>query len=65
MTLRNPDYSPLVAKYERLISDSQSRKIGSFWSLKLARFHTRFRHDRKLAKKVLKEAISKDKVKGT
>jgi len=52
----------LVAKYERLIQDSPSKKVASFWALKLARFHTRFRHDRKLAKKVLKEAISKDKV---
>uniref|UniRef100_A0A914H9B9 C2H2-type domain-containing protein n=1 Tax=Globodera rostochiensis TaxID=31243 RepID=A0A914H9B9_GLORO len=59
----NPDYSGLVAKYERLIQEAAttSRKIASFWALKLARFHTRFRHDRKLAKKVLKEAISKDK----
>lgn len=57
----NPDYSSLVAKYERLIQDSPAKKVASFWALKLARFHTRFRHDRKLAKKVLKEAISKDK----
>uniref|UniRef100_A0A183BT97 Suf domain-containing protein n=1 Tax=Globodera pallida TaxID=36090 RepID=A0A183BT97_GLOPA len=61
--MENPDYSGLVAKYERLIQEAAttSRKIASFWALKLARFHTRFRHDRKLAKKVLKEAISKDK----
>ncbi|KAI1720983.1 NRDE-2, necessary for RNA interference domain-containing protein [Ditylenchus destructor] len=62
MKEENPDYSPIVAKYERLIQDSSvSRKVASFYSLKLARFHAKIRHDRKLAKKIIKEAISRDK----
>uniref|UniRef100_A0A915DJI4 Pre-mRNA-processing factor 39 n=1 Tax=Ditylenchus dipsaci TaxID=166011 RepID=A0A915DJI4_9BILA len=56
------DFSTVVAKYERLAQDtSVSRKIASFYSLKLARFHAKVRHDRKLAKKIIKDAISRDK----
>ena len=63
ISFRSTDYSSIIAKYERLIQDhSHSRKLASYYSLKLARFHAKVRHDRKLAKKILKEALSRDRV---
>lgn len=38
------------------------RKLSSFYALKLARFHAKVRHDKKLAEKVLRDAINNDKV---
>lgn len=58
-----PDYSPVISRYERLIHDPHNpTKLTTFYALKLARFHARVRNDRKLAEKILKDAINRDKV---
>ncbi|VDD92816.1 unnamed protein product [Enterobius vermicularis] len=57
-----PDYSPVISRYERLIHDPHNpTKLTTFYALKLARFHARVRNDRKLAEKILKDAINRDK----
>ncbi|KAH7720376.1 pre-mRNA-processing factor 39 [Aphelenchoides avenae] len=59
---KSADFSAVISKYERLIHDaSVPRKVSSFYALKLARFHAKVRHDKKLAEKVLRDAINNDK----
>ncbi|CAI2355455.1 unnamed protein product [Caenorhabditis sp. 36 PRJEB53466] len=56
-----PSSEFVLNQYEALIKDSQiSPNLHSFYSLKLARYHQKSRHDPKLAQKVLKKAISID-----
>jgi len=56
------DYSSIVKKYEKHICEASfSRKLSSFWSLKLARFYAKVAHDRRQARKVVKNAINRDK----
>uniref|UniRef100_A0A8R1HML0 Pre-mRNA-processing factor 39 n=1 Tax=Caenorhabditis japonica TaxID=281687 RepID=A0A8R1HML0_CAEJA len=51
----------VLNQYEALIKDSQSSaNLHSFYSLKLARYHSKARRDPKLAQKVLKKAITID-----
>uniref|UniRef100_A0A1I7VEI1 Tetratricopeptide repeat protein n=1 Tax=Loa loa TaxID=7209 RepID=A0A1I7VEI1_LOALO len=46
----------------RLIHDSRTpRKLSAFYALKLARFHAKTRNDRKLAEKIIRDAINRDK----
>jgi hypothetical protein len=60
---RSTDYSSIVKRYEKHISEASfSRKLSSFWSLKLARFYAKVAHDRRQARKVVKNAINRDKV---
>uniref|UniRef100_A0A0N5ARA7 Suf domain-containing protein n=1 Tax=Syphacia muris TaxID=451379 RepID=A0A0N5ARA7_9BILA len=59
---RAPDYSQVISRFERLIHDPLTpTKISTFYALKLARFHARIRNDRKLAEKIIKDAITRDK----
>lgn len=60
---KSPDYSSTISKLEKLISEpGNSRRVASFYALKLSRIHLKLRHDRKAAEKVLKAAVSRDKV---
>ncbi|VDK61807.1 unnamed protein product, partial [Onchocerca ochengi] len=46
----------------RLIHDSRTpRKLSAFYALKLARFHAKTRNDRRLAEKIIRDAINRDK----
>ncbi|CAD5224698.1 unnamed protein product [Bursaphelenchus okinawaensis] len=59
---KNPDYSSTVSKFEKLMNEpGNSRRVSSFYAMKLARIHLKLKHDRKAAEKVVKEAISRDK----
>ncbi|VDK82708.1 unnamed protein product, partial [Litomosoides sigmodontis] len=58
----SPDYSSVISRFERLIHDSRTpRKLSAFYALKLARFHAKTRNDRKLAEKIIRDAINRDK----
>ncbi|KAI6186544.1 hypothetical protein M3Y98_00144200 [Aphelenchoides besseyi] len=49
---KNPDYSSIVNKFERLMKEpGTSRRIYSFYALKLARFHLKVQRERKAAEK--------------
>uniref|UniRef100_A0A1I7T7Y9 Pre-mRNA-processing factor 39 n=1 Tax=Caenorhabditis tropicalis TaxID=1561998 RepID=A0A1I7T7Y9_9PELO len=51
----------VLNQYELLIRDSQaSPNLHSFYSIKLARYHQKYRRDPKLAQKVLKKALTID-----
>uniref|UniRef100_A0A915AYC5 Pre-mRNA-processing factor 39 n=1 Tax=Parascaris univalens TaxID=6257 RepID=A0A915AYC5_PARUN len=57
-----PDYSSVISHFERLIQDPQTpRRLATFYALKLARFHAKTRNDRKLAEKILLDALTRDK----
>lgn len=57
-----PDYSSVISRFERLIHDPHTpRKLSTFYALKLARFHAKTRNDRKLAEKIIKDALTRDK----
>ncbi|KHN71462.1 Pre-mRNA-processing factor 39, partial [Toxocara canis] len=57
-----PDYSSVISRFERLIQDPQTpRRLATFYALKLARFHAKTRNDRKLAEKILLDALTRDK----
>lgn len=59
---KSPDYASTISKLEKLISEpGNSRRVASFYALKLSRIHLKLRHDRKSAEKVLKNALSRDK----
>ncbi|VDN54784.1 unnamed protein product [Dracunculus medinensis] len=56
------NYSSVISRFERLIHDSNtSTKLSSYYALKLARFHIKKKNDRKLATKIIKDAIARDK----
>uniref|UniRef100_A0AC34QR64 Suppressor of forked domain-containing protein n=1 Tax=Panagrolaimus sp. JU765 TaxID=591449 RepID=A0AC34QR64_9BILA len=56
------DYGEVISKYEKFMKDVDCpNRLYSFYAIKLARMHLKVRHDRKLADKILKEAISRDK----
>lgn len=56
----------MISRFERLIHDSRTpRKLSAFYALKLARFHAKTRNDRRLAEKIIRDAINRDKVGGT
>ncbi|VDN05248.1 unnamed protein product [Thelazia callipaeda] len=58
----SPDYSSVISRFERLIHDSRTpRKLSAFYAQKLARFHSKTRNDRKLAEKIIRDAINRDK----
>ncbi|OZC09770.1 hypothetical protein X798_03173 [Onchocerca flexuosa] len=58
----SPDYSSVISRFERLIHDSRTpRKLSAFYALKLARFHAKTRNDRRLAEKIIRDAINRDK----
>ncbi|KAI6230212.1 hypothetical protein M3Y99_01088300 [Aphelenchoides fujianensis] len=58
---KSADYSTFVHKMEKLIRDAtNTRRVRSFYALKLARFQSKILHDRKAAERVLKEAIERD-----
>lgn len=59
----SPDYSSVISRFERLIHDPRTpRKLSAFYALKLARFHAKTRNDRRLAEKIIRDAINRDKV---
>ncbi|CAD5231794.1 unnamed protein product [Bursaphelenchus xylophilus] len=59
---KSPDYSSTISKFEKLMNEpGNSRRVSSFYAMKLARIHLKLRHDKKAAEKVIKEAISRDK----
>ncbi|VDN37548.1 unnamed protein product, partial [Gongylonema pulchrum] len=56
------DYTSVISRFERLIHDSHTpRRLATFYALKLARFHAKTRNDRRLAEKIIRDAISRDK----
>lgn len=56
------DYTNVIARYEKLIHDPKtSRVMASFYALKFARFQVKTRNDRKLAEKILKDALHRDR----
>ncbi|VDK58917.1 unnamed protein product [Anisakis simplex] len=56
------DYSSVISRFERLIQDAQTpRRLATFYAIKLARFHAKTRNDRKLAEKILRDALNRDK----
>lgn len=60
---KTPDYSQVISKLERLMTEpGNSRRVSSFYALKLARFYTKICHERRQAKQVIKDAIARDKV---
>ncbi|RCN27672.1 hypothetical protein ANCCAN_26592, partial [Ancylostoma caninum] len=60
---RNPDYSGVISKFERLIhSPDTPRHLSSYYSVKLARFHLKTRNDRRLAEKIIRRALERDRV---
>ncbi|KIH57765.1 hypothetical protein ANCDUO_12042 [Ancylostoma duodenale] len=59
---RNPDYSGVISKFERLIhSPDTPRHLSSYYSVKLARFHLKTRNDRRLAEKIIRRALERDR----
>ncbi|CAI4231304.1 unnamed protein product [Auanema sp. JU1783] len=57
-----PNYSNVISKWETLIhSPDSTRSLSSFYSIKLARFHLKIRNDRKVAEKVIKKALERDR----
>jgi hypothetical protein len=60
---KSPDYSSITGKLEKLVHEpGNSRRVSSFYAMKLARFHSKVGHDRRSAERVLKDAIARDKV---
>lgn len=60
---KDPDYSNVIKKLEALMNESgNSRRVTSFYALKLARFLSKTCGDRRKAKDVIKDAIARDKV---
>ncbi|VDL75465.1 unnamed protein product [Nippostrongylus brasiliensis] len=60
--LRSPDYSGVISKFEKLIhSPDTPRHLSSYYSIKLARFHLKTRNDRRLAEKIIKRALERDR----
>ncbi|KAI6189974.1 hypothetical protein M3Y97_00066500 [Aphelenchoides bicaudatus] len=59
---KNPDYSQIISKLERLMNEpGNSRRVSSFYALKLARLHSKICHDRRQARQVIKDAILRDR----
>jgi hypothetical protein len=59
---KTPDYKAVIKKLEGLMNEQgNSRRVSSFYALKLARFHAKICHDRRAAKNVIKDAILRDK----
>ncbi|ETN84528.1 hypothetical protein NECAME_06849, partial [Necator americanus] len=59
---RSPDYSGVISKFERLIhSPDTPRHLSSYYSIKLARFHLKTRNDRRLAEKIIRRALERDR----
>uniref|UniRef100_A0A914W2K5 Suppressor of forked domain-containing protein n=1 Tax=Plectus sambesii TaxID=2011161 RepID=A0A914W2K5_9BILA len=57
-----PDFAQVTATYEKHIRDPRTpTKMASFYALKFARFHAKVRGDKKLAEKIIKDALSRDK----
>lgn len=57
------NYANVCSRYERIIHDPTTpRRVASFFAIKFARFQAKIRQDRRLAEKILKDAISRDKV---
>ena len=58
-----PNYSQVTARYERIIHDPTTPvRVASFYAVKFARFQAKVRQDRRLAEKILNDALTKDKV---
>ncbi|VDO34077.1 unnamed protein product [Haemonchus placei] len=61
-TERSPDYSGVISKFEKLIHSSDTpRHLSSYYSVKLARFHLKTRNDRRLAEKIIRRALERDR----
>ncbi|KAK6016419.1 hypothetical protein OSTOST_18098, partial [Ostertagia ostertagi] len=59
---RSPDYSGVINKFEKLIHSSDTpRHLSSYYSVKLARFHLKTRNDRRLAEKIIRRALERDR----
>ncbi|KJH44194.1 hypothetical protein DICVIV_09766 [Dictyocaulus viviparus] len=59
---RTGDYSGVISKFEKLIhSPDTPRHLSSYYSIKLARFHLKFRNDRRLAEKIIRRALERDR----
>jgi hypothetical protein len=53
----------VAARFERIIHDPTTPvRIASFYAIKFARFQSKVRGDRRLAEKIIKDALNKDKV---
>lgn len=59
---RASDYSGVINKFEKLIhSPDTPRHLSSYYSVKLARFHLKLRNDRRLAEKIIRRALERDR----
>lgn len=58
-----PDYSYVINKLEGAMNEpGNSRRVSSFYAMKLSRFYAKVCHERRQAKQVIKDAIGRDKV---